>query len=151
MAVRIKSSKDFYAGLMYIAIGGLAVFFARDYSIGSTSRMGPGYFPLLIGGLLLLVGLVVAARGFTLTTERIDRWQLRPLLLVLFSVAVFALTIERLGLAVAVMLVTVAGYMANPKARLLELIILTAVLTAVSLGVFVYALKLPFNVWPHLR
>ncbi|MEO8631627.1 MAG: tripartite tricarboxylate transporter TctB family protein [Betaproteobacteria bacterium] len=151
MAVRIKSSKDFYAGLMYIAIGGLAVFLARDYSIGSTSRMGPGYFPLLVGGLLLLIGLVVAARGFTLTTERIDRWQLKPLLLVLFSVAVFALTIERLGLAVAVLLVTVAGYMANPKARLLELIVLTVVLTAVSLGVFVYALKLPFNVWPQFR
>ena len=143
-----RPGKDFFAGLLFIAFGALAVAIGRGYPLGSAARMGPGYFPVLVGSLLLLVGIVVAARGLSVKAEGVGRLAIKPLVLVLGAVLLFAATIEKLGLAVAILGVVVVGYLANTRRRPLELIVLALVLTAASVLIFYYGLKLPFKVWP---
>lgn len=143
-----RPGKDFFAGLLYIAFGGFAVAIGRGYPLGSAARMGPGYFPVLVGSILLLVGIVVAARGLSPKSERMGRLAIKPLVLVLGAVLLFAAMIEKLGLAVAILGVVVVGYLANTRWRPLELIALALVLTTASVLIFYYGLKLPFKVWP---
>ena len=143
-----RPGKDFFAGLLFIAFGALAVAIGRGYPLGSAARMGPGYFPVLVGSLLLLVGIVVAARGLSAKAEGVGRLAIKPLVLVLGAVLLFAATIEKLGLAVAILGVVVVGYLANTRRRPVELIVLALVLTAASVLIFYYGLKLPFKVWP---
>jgi hypothetical protein len=143
-----RPGKDFFAGLLFIAFGALAVAIGRGYPLGSAARMGPGYFPVLVGSLLLLVGIVVAARGLSTKAAGVGRLAIKPLVLVLGAVLLFAATIEELGLAVAILGVVVVGYLANTRRRPVELIVLALVLTAASVLIFYYGLKLPFKVWP---
>jgi len=143
-----RPGKDFFAGLLFIAFGALAVAIGRGYPLGSAARMGPGYFPVLVGSLLLLIGIVVAARGLSAKGEGVGRLAIKPLVLVLGAVLLFAATIEKLGLAVAILGVVVVGYLANTRRRPVELIVLALVLTAASVLIFYYGLKLPFKVWP---
>jgi len=144
----VRLGKDFFAGLLFIVFGVLALAIGTRYPLGSTARMGPGYFPVMIGGLLTLIGIVVAARGVQIKSEVVTRLAFKPLVLVLAAVLLFASTIERLGLALAVLAVVVVGYLANARWRRLELLILALILTAASVLIFHYGLKLPFKVWP---
>jgi putative tricarboxylic transport membrane protein len=150
LSIRIRSPKDFCAGLLFVVVGVVTVVIARGYPIGSTSRMGPGYFPVLIGSLLILTGIVVVVRGLSVAGEPIGRLAGKGLLLVLGAVLLFAVSIEKLGLAPAVLLVVIVSYLSNPRFKVLELAILAAVLALASVGIFVYGLKLPFKVWPVL-
>ena len=145
---KFRPGKDFFAGLLYIAFGSAAVAIGRGYALGTAARMGPGYFPVLVGALLVIVGLVVAARGILAKSERLKRLTIGPLALVLAAVLLFAVTIEKLGLVIAVLAVVVVGYLANARGRPLELVLLAGVLTAASVLIFYYGLKLPFKVWP---
>ena len=145
---KFRPGKDFFAGLLYIAFGSAAVAIGRGYALGTAARMGPGYFPVLVGALLVVVGLVVAARGVTAKSERLKRLAIGPVALVLAAVLLFAVTIEKLGLVIALLAVVVVGYLANARWRPLELVLLAGVLTAASVLIFYYGLKLPFKVWP---
>jgi putative tricarboxylic transport membrane protein len=145
---KFRPGKDFFAGLLYITFGSAAVAIGRGYVLGTAARMGPGYFPVLVGALLIMMGLIVAARGVTAKSERLKRLAAGPLALVLAAVVLFAVTIEKLGLVVAVLAVVVVGYLANARWRPLELVLLAGVLTAASVLIFYYGLKLPFKVWP---
>ena len=145
---KFRPGKDFFAGLLYIAFGSAAVAIGRGYALGTAARMGPGYFPVLVGAVLVIVGLVVAARGVLAKSERVQRLMIAPLALVLAAVLLFAATIEKLGLVVAVLAVVVVGYLANARWRPLELVLLAGLLTATSVLIFYYGLKLPFKVWP---
>ena len=145
---RFRLGKDFFAGLLFIVFGLIAVAIGSRYPTGSTARMGPGYFPVLVGGLLAFIGLVTAVRGVRADAEAVARMAIKPLVLVLAAVLLFAASTERLGLVIALLAVIVVGYLANPRWRPLELAMLALVLTAASVLVFHYALKLPFKVWP---
>ena len=145
---KFRPGKDFFAGLLYIAFGSAAVAIGRGYALGTAARMGPGYFPVLVGAVLVIVGLVVAGRGVLAKSERLQRLMIAPLALVLAAVLLFAVTIEKLGLVVAVLAVVVVGYLANARWRPLELVLLAGLLTAASVLIFYYGLKLPFKVWP---
>lgn len=145
---KLRAGRDLLAGLLYILIGGLAVTIGSGYPLGSASRMGPGYFPVLVGALLVLVGCVVTTRGLKVNSERVGRLAVKALVLVLGSVIFFAATIEKIGLAAAILGVVVIGYLANARWRPVELCVLALVLTAASVLIFYYGLKLPFKVWP---
>jgi len=149
VSFRNRALKDLLAGLLYLAIGGAALFFARSYPFGSAFRMGPGYFPMVCGGVLVLLGTILVLRSFVFSDSPPDRIRLRPLLLVLGATALFALGIERFGLAVSTTLVVVVSYLANDRPRPLEALLLALVLVAMAVGVFAYGLQLPFRVWPE--
>jgi hypothetical protein len=150
LIAQVRNAKDLFAGLLFAVIGAAAVVIGRGYPLGSASRMGPGYFPMLVGGLLMLIGLVVAVRAFAAHSEPIGRLDIKSVLLVIGAVAVFAAGIERLGLVLSILLVVILGYAANSERKLTELVILALVLALASAAIFVYGLQLPFKLWPEL-
>lgn len=146
--IHIRSPKDFFAGLLFLFFGGVAAYVARDYPMGSALRMGPGYFPLVLGVLLVLLGLAACIRGLAVKGERIEGMRFRPLLLISGAVGIFAVAIENAGIIVSTALAVAAAAAASRESRIREVVILVIVLLALAVGVFTYALGLPFKLMP---
>lgn len=148
MASAIRGPKDFYSGLMFAAFGLAAVVIGRDYPMGTSVRMGPGYFPTILGALLMLLGGILVVRGWIRSGEPLGGVALRAMALVLGAIAFFAGLVNVIGLAAAVAGVAVISSLANPSVRPLELATLVVILIALAVGVFAYGLSLPFKIWP---
>ena len=146
----IRAPKDFWSGMMFVAFAAVALLSARGYSLGSAGKMGPGYFPLLLGSVLTLIGMILIARSFVVVGEHVGQLKIVPLAVVALAVCLFAVSIETFGLVVALFLVTVISARASREFRLIEAGLLAAVLAAFAVGVFVYGLRLPLPVWPAL-
>ena len=146
--VKIKSQEDFWAGLMFIGFGILAIVVARDYPIGSALRMGPGYFPTYLGALLIVIGAVVAGLALRVQGEGTGKWGWRPLIWLSAAFAAFGLLIESAGFVLALLALIVASSLAGRDTRILELIVLIIVLIAGSVGLFIYGLELPYRLHP---
>jgi hypothetical protein len=144
----IRAPKDFWSGLMFIAFAAAAMLAARGYNLGAAGKMGPGYFPLLLGGVLAVLGAILVARSFVVAGEPVGRFHLLPLAIIALGVCLFGLLIERLGLVISLTIVIVTSALASRESRVLETVALAAVLAAFSVGVFIYALRLPFSIWP---
>jgi Tripartite tricarboxylate transporter TctB family len=148
--MRVRAPKDFWSGLMFIAFAAVALIAARDYSLGSTVRMGPGYFPLLLGLVLACIGGLLVVRSLAIDGEPVDPLQVRPLASIVVGVALFGALLERLGLAVVLVAAVVVSALASRESRPVEVAGLTAALAVVSVAVFVYGLRLPLPLWPAL-
>jgi hypothetical protein len=148
--MRIRNQRDFWAGMMFMAIGGIFAGFAFEYEIGSGARMGPGYFPLLLGSLLAFLGLIVAWQS---TSARAPVTKLAPtgwreIILILGSVAVFGFTLPWLGMFVSVTLLILIAAFATHEFSWKATIGSIVVLLIMSYLVFVKGLELQFPVWP---
>jgi putative tricarboxylic transport membrane protein len=148
--MRIRAPKDFWSGVMFCGFAAVGILAARGYSLGTAGKMGPGYFPLMLGGVLAVLGGILIARSVVLDGEPLPRIHVVPLTVIALAVCLFGLLIEPLGLVVALAVLTVLSAWAGPQFRLTETVALTAVLIAFSIGVFAYALGLPLAIWPSL-
>jgi hypothetical protein len=148
--VRIRSHADFWCGLLFIAIGGAVVVLAQDYRLGSAARMGPGFFPTLLGSLLVLIGLTLTIPALFKDGERMPRVQLRPFAMVLLGIAAFGVGLEYFGFVVAVAALVVVGGLADPELRPLESVGVALFLVVFSVGIFVGLLGMPLTLWPSL-
>ncbi|MBI2294806.1 MAG: tripartite tricarboxylate transporter TctB family protein [Betaproteobacteria bacterium] len=148
MKFDLRDNKDFLAGLLFIAIGGLAVAIARDYPMGSAVRMGPGYFPTVLGGLLCLFGVYVLVRGLRSGEKFKGEWGWKPLALIALSIVLFGFLMDRLGIVPALVATFFVGAFAGREFRFTEVLLLTAVMGAFAVGVFVFGLKLPYPLFP---
>jgi hypothetical protein len=146
----IRAPKDFWSGLMFIAFAAVAMLAAGGYSLGSVGKMGPGYFPLMLGYVLALIGVILVARSFVIQGEGVSRLSVLPLMVVVLGVCLFAFSIETLGLVIAVATVTFISALASKEFRPIETGLLAAALAAFAAGIFVYGLRLPLPVWPAL-
>jgi putative tricarboxylic transport membrane protein len=146
--MRIRSPKDFWSGLIFIAIGVAFILLAQQYRLGTLHRMGPGMFPTLVGGLLVLLGAAVALRSLVLTGEPVPRFHLRPLAVSLLAIVLFGVALQWLGLIAAVAVLVVVGAWAARDVRPLENAVLAAAMILFSVGVFVWLLGLPLRLWP---
>jgi hypothetical protein len=144
MSLDILARKDIWAGLMLIGIGAAAMLIARGYPFGSALRMGPGYFPMMIGGLLIVFGLVILASGLR-ESERIGgTWSLRALIIVPLSLVLFGLLMTHAGFIPAMLVLILGSATATTEFRPVEVLLFAIALTALSVAVFVYALGLPY-------
>src|SRR5215813_14579046 len=100
--MRIRSPKDLWAGLIFIAIGGGFVLLAQQYRLGDMHRMGPAMFPTLVGALLVLLGLIIALRAFAFDGESVPRFYLRPIGVSVLAIVLFGIALQWLGLIAAV-------------------------------------------------
>ncbi len=148
MKLRILHAKDFYAGLIIVFFGVVALWEGRHYEIGSTIRMGPGYLPHALGVILIVMGLVISWRSLWLGGQTFEPIVLRPLLLVLVAVLAFAFLAQPLGLVLATLALVGISSLGSGEFRLREAVLLYLVLAALAVGLFVYLLKIPFRVWP---
>ncbi len=155
----LKSQKDFFAGVLFMAVGGAFAVGATTYAVGTAARMGPGYFPLMLGIILAGMGALITVRSFVHGApggDRIGAWAFRPLLLVLGAnvafgallVGVPALGLPSFGLVVAIFALVITASLAGDRFVLTEVLVLAAVLSAGSYGAFVVLLALQFPVWP---
>jgi hypothetical protein len=136
--------------VLFVAIGITFMIVARNYRFGTTARMGPGFFPTLLGGLLAGLGLLLAIPALVREGDAFPRLHLRPLLTILSGIIVFALLMQPLGFVLAaVIFVLICGF-ADPDLRLVESAGLAVLLTAFCVGVFVLLLGLPLSLWPDL-
>lgn len=145
---RIRAPKDFWAGLIFVAIGVGFVLLAQQYRLGTMHRMGPAMFPTLVGALLALLGAAIALRAFVRDGEPVPRFYARPLGVSLVAIVLFGMALQWLGLIAAVAVLVLAGAYAARDARPLENVVLAAVLILFSVGVFVWLLGLPLPLWP---
>lgn len=148
--MRIRSQSDFWCGLLFAAIGVAVLIVAGQYRLGTAARMGPAYFPTLLGGLMVFLGLTLTVPALFKDGEPLQRLHWRPLLMVLLSVAVFGLALDYLGLAVAVAALVVMASLADPDLQPLETAGLAAFLVVFSIGIFVGLLGVPLSLWPGL-
>src|SRR5687767_10922386 len=98
MNLEFLERKDFWSGVMLIVTGGLAIYIARNYAFGTSLRMGPGYFPTVLGGLLIAFGVFITAKGFRSDAEKLEEsWSLRALIILPLALVAFGLLIDRAG------------------------------------------------------
>jgi hypothetical protein len=150
MRIRIRAPKDFWSGLMFCGFAAVAILAARGYSLGTAGKMGPGYFPLLLGAVLLGLGMILIGRSFVLVGDPVARLHVLPIAVIAFAVALFGLMIEPLGLVVTLAVLTMVTAWAGADFRIGETAVLAAALIAFSVAVFVYLLGLPIALWPSL-
>lgn len=144
----MRSLKDFGAGVLFIAFGGAFAVIARNYRMGSAVRMGPAYFPTILGVLLVVLGVVILLRSFRVAGSRPNLGRLRPLAFVLASMLAFALLLERLGLVATTISLVVLSRLGGEDVRPGHTVALAIGLAALALGLFVFGLRLPLKVWP---
>jgi hypothetical protein len=157
--VNLKNQKDFFSGVLFMSIGVSCAWSASRFSIGSAANMGPGYFPVLLGVLLTLLGGVLVFKALVFETEdggRIGRWAWRPagfvvLANLVFGVAIGGLSsvgIPPMGLVLAIFALTVLAAKAGSEFRWKEVLVLASVLALGSYLIFIMLLKLQIAIWP---
>jgi Tripartite tricarboxylate transporter TctB family len=144
----VRSPKDLLAGLLFIAVGIAAIALAAGYTLGTAARMGPGYFPRILGILLITLGAVLALRSLKLSGAPLPGWKWRPVIVVLGSVVVFGLIVTRVGLVLSTVLLIAMASAASHEFRPKEAAISGLLLAALVVGVFVVGLKLQLPIWP---
>ena len=155
----IKSQKDFFSGLVFIIVGTAFAWGATTYKIGEGARMGPGYFPLMLGVLLAVLGVVVTFTAMVVETEDGDKigggaW--KPLVFIIAANLLFGLMLGGLpsikfpafGLIVAIFALTFLSALAGEEFKFKEVLVLAIILATSSYIAFVWLLKLQFQVWP---
>lgn len=150
--MRIKNQKDFWAGIMFMGFGLFFAGLGTQYPMGIAARIGPGYFPTALGGIVILLGIVVSVGGLSAkpTAEKVDEFHFPTLLLILGSIVLFGLLLKPLGLIISLfILIAVSSYASHEfswKATLIN----AAVLIGLCLVVFIWGLTLELKLWPSL-
>ena len=148
--MQIKDGKDFWSGVMFAAFGLAFVMFSRRYDMGTAARMGPAYFPTVLGGLLLLLGAGISIKGLTAKTGdgRVAPFHFKPLILVLGAVVAFGLLLRPAGLLVALAALVSISSLGSGEFKLREVLLLTVFLALLVLAVFIWGLALTVPVLP---
>lgn len=149
-AMRIKNWKDFWSGVLLISIG-IAVFAAgRLYEVGTAAEMGPGYFPMMMGGITAALGLILCFAGLSpgAQEDKVEEFSWRVLLWILGPIVLFGMLLETIGLILSLLILVIASSVASREFSLRVAFISAVVLIAVSLAIFVWGLSLQFSLWP---
>ena len=157
--MKIKSQKDFYSGVMFAVTGIAFAWGATTYSVGTGARMGPGYFPLMLGILMAVIGLAIMFTGITVETddgEPIGKWAWKQVVYIIGANLAFGVLlgglpsfgIPAMGMIVAIYALVLISSMAGNEFALPKVLALATVLAAGSYVAFIWALKLQIQVWP---
>jgi len=158
--VLIKSQKDFFSGLMFTVVGAAFAYGATGYSVGTGGRMGPGYFPLLLGVILAVLGAIIMFKSLVSQAhpdgDKIGKWAWKPLFLIIAANVLFGVMIGGLpsmglppmGLIAGIFALTIVASLAGDSFKLKEVLILSVILSIGSYAAFILLLKLQFPVWP---
>jgi hypothetical protein len=147
--MKIKSPKEFWAGVMFIAFGGFAVVWSlTHYQMGTAVRMGPGYFPVMLGGLLAVLGLAVLIEALVVKGPLVPKFRFRPLLLISLGCVAYGYLMKPLGLILATVVLVFVSAFGGHEFKWKEVAVLSVILVLFSVLVFVKGLTLPFPICP---
>jgi Tripartite tricarboxylate transporter TctB family len=142
----IRSTKDFWSGLVYIFFGLSAVLIARDYGMGTALKMGAAYFPTLLGSLLIIIGAISVIRGFVIRGAPVGAFAIKGLLMIVGSTLLFGLTVRGAGLAIALPVSVILSAAASSRFRWKPTLLMAVGLTLFCVLVFVKGLGVPLPV-----
>ena len=157
--MNIKSQKDFFSGLMFMGVGVAFAWGATSYSVGGGARMGPGYFPLMLGVLMAILGVAITFKSLVVETvggDKIGKWAWKPLVYIILANLLFgvllgglpSIKLPAMGLIAGIYALTFVASMAETGWKVKNTFILATVLAIGSYVAFVLVLKLQFAVWP---
>lgn len=141
-------SKDLLSGLVFLGVGVFLLVEGQRYRMGTLLRMGPGYFPMLVGVSISVVGLALVVHALRKGGERATRPALKPLVLVTASLVAFAFALNWLGLVLATVILIVLARLASHRATLLGTAVIVAVMVPAGVVIFRTVLELPLKLWP---
>jgi Tripartite tricarboxylate transporter TctB family len=146
----LRNKRDFWAGVMFMGFGILFVILSRQYQLGTAAKMGPGYFPTVLGALMATLGLIVSIGAFAKRNPVTDLSKVgwKELLMVLGAVALFAIALPKLGFIIALILLIFVSALASHEFSTRDTLLSIAFLIVLSYIVFVWGLELQFPVWP---
>ncbi len=151
----LRNAKDFWSGVLFAAVGLFFIVTVQELRLGTAARMGPAYFPTILGGLLTLLGLLLVVRGFlsriSLTTadaHHVEPFHWRILTLILGSVLVFSFLLNTCGVLLAVGAMIFISACAEKKVHWKETLAVVVVLDAIVWVTFVYGIGMQIPVWP---
>lgn len=142
----MRNAKDFWSGLIYIFFGSSAILIARDYSMGTAIKMGPSYFPTILGGVLLVIGVISVIRSFVAPGPPVGAFAFKGLVLVTVSVVAYGLVVRGLGLAIALPLLIIASAYGSKRFRWRPTLLMAAGLTLFCVFVFLKGLGIPLPI-----
>ncbi len=148
MRIALRNNQDFLVGLLLAAIGLVALIVAlARYPVGTSVRMGPGYFPTALGIAMTLFGLVILVRGL-MKAERVEGvWGLRPLALMTVGIVAFGFVMDRFGMAPALFALLFISALGGHEFKLKEVLVLIVVMTAAAWLIFIYGLGMPYRLF----
>lgn len=146
MSSLIRNPKEFWSGVMFVIFGLSAVIIGRDYTMGSAGRMGPGYFPTILGTLLALLGLIAVVRSFVASGEALEKFAVKETFLVLLGVLLFGLLLRGAGLVVSVLLLVMVSAYASSKFEWKSSLLLAVGAAIFCAVVFVLGLGVPMPI-----
>jgi hypothetical protein len=149
--LKIKSQRDFWAGMMFLVAGIVFAVGARNYSLGTSARPGPGYFPLMLSVIMAILGAIEVFKALTIESEGGDpigdvAW--KPLIVIVAAIAVFAVTISWLGMIASIPILIAISSFAGDEFHWRDVLINAVVLTIASWLIFIVGLKLTIPMWP---
>jgi len=148
--VRIRSPKDFWAGLMFIGVGLFFMGWAlANYQMGTAVRMGPAYFPAVLGGMLAVLGGMTLVEAFAMDGPPVPKMKIRPLVLISVACVIYGYIMKPAGLVVATAALVFISALGGHEFKWKEVAILYVILIVFSVLVFVKGLTLPFPLWPE--
>ncbi|NEX60855.1 tripartite tricarboxylate transporter TctB family protein [Noviherbaspirillum galbum] len=146
MRALIRNPKDFWSGLIFIVSGLAAILLIQEHPMGSAGRMGPAYFPTVLGALLALIGGIAVLRSFFSDGEPVEAFKLRGGFLILLSTVLFGLLLRPAGLFIAIAVLVMISGMASSHFRWKPFLSVALLLAFFSVLVFVLGLKLPIPI-----
>lgn len=157
--MKIKSQKDFFSGLLFVTVGVAFAVGATNYTLGTSARMGPGFFPLMLGVLMAVLGAVIILKALVLETrdgDKIGPWAWKPLFFVIAANVTFgvllgglpSLNLPPMGLIIGIYALTFIASLAGAEFNLKAVTVLATILALISYVAFILLLKLQFPVWP---
>jgi len=157
--VKIKSQKDFFSGVMFAVVGVAFAWGATTYNVGNGARMGPGYFPLMLGILMAVIGLAIMFTGLSVETEdgeKIGKWAWKQVVYIIGANLAFGVLlgglpsfgVPAMGMIIAIYALVLISSLAGSEFNLRKVLILATVLAVGSYIAFIWALKLQIQVWP---
>ena len=157
--MKIKSQKDFFSGVMFTVVGVAFAWGASTYNVGTGARMGPGYFPLMLGILMAVIGLGIMFSGLTVETEdgeKIGKWAWKQVVYILGANLAFGVLlgglptygVPAMGLIIAIYALVLIASLAGSDFNFKKVLVLATALAIGSYIAFIWALKLQIQVWP---
>jgi len=142
--VPLSANKRFLSGIMFIAIGGASIYIAQDYPMGSALRMGPGYFPIVLGGIIIGFGIWELIIGSLKPDQVQGNWSVRALIILPLSAVIFGLLMEYAGFVPALVALMLVSALASKEFKFVEQLLLAIGITVGAVGLFIYGLGLPY-------
>lgn len=135
--------KDLLAGGTFVAVGLAFAITSNTYDLGSALAMGPGYFPLVLGGLLVLLGVLITIKGFIAAdSDDIGPVPWKAAALLVAALLFFGFTVRGLGLVPALLVAVLLSALAGHRARVIPAVVIAASITALCVVIFVFTLQL---------